>query len=204
MKMKAYGLVLFCLLLTPILAACGPEETEPATTTENTDYEGLGLTEVEIKMLEERGVANVDSAEVASKIAGFEVAVPAYMPDGFSPGKYSITLSGAGMPTGMTPKFNNTKVQRTYTWQEDANIMILLIQSPLPFSVGGGELAEICGQQGERAFSKTDPNNGQPYDKITFSWGKGGIYYAITGTLTGTLDEAEIQKMAGSIGAGSL
>jgi hypothetical protein len=28
------------------------------------------------------------------------------------------------MPEGIMPKFNNTKVQRVYTWQEDKNIMV--------------------------------------------------------------------------------
>jgi hypothetical protein len=212
MRGKTLSLALVCLLLSLVLVACGSPESEPPETTPpanadtsvapsgETDYGGLGLTEDEIRMLEERGIANVDSAEVASKIAGFEVAVPAYVPDGFQPGKFSISISGAGLPESMRPKFNNTKVQRVYTRQEDRDIMILLIQSPQQFGIGGGEPAEICGQTGERSFSPADPANGQPYDKLTLGWEKNGVYYALTGTLTGTLDEAEMEKIACSIG----
>jgi hypothetical protein len=212
MRAKVLGMVCLFLILSLALVACGSPESEPPEATQpsdngisvtpsgETDYGGLGLTEDEIRMLEERGVANVDSAEVASKIAGFEVAVPAYVPDGFQPGKYMIEISGAGMPESMRPKFNNTKVHRVYTWQEDKDIMILLIQSTHPFGVGGGEPAEICGQMGERAFSPADPANGQPYDGLTLGWEKDGVYYALTATLTGTLDEAEMEKMACSVG----
>ncbi len=212
MRGKTLSLVLVCLASSLVLFACGPQDSEPPEATQpsdngisvtpsgETDYAGLGLTEDEIRMLEERGIANVDSAEVASKITGFEVAVPAYVPDGFQPGIFSISISGAGLPESMRPKFNNTKVHRVYTWQEDKDIMILIIQSPHPFSVGGGEPAEICGQTGERAFSQADPANGQPYDKLTLGWEKDGTNYALTGMLTETLDEAEMEKIACSVG----
>jgi hypothetical protein len=212
MRVKALGIICFFLLLSLVLVACGSPESEPPETTQpadagtsvapsgEIDYGGLGLTEDEIKMLEERGIANFDSVEVASKIAGFEVAVPAYVPDGFQPGKFSISISGAGLPESMRPKFNNTKVQRVYTWQEDKDIMILLIQSPQQFSIGGGEPAEICGRPCERKFTEADPATGQPYNKLTLGWEKDYVYYALTGTLTGTFNEAEMEEMACSIG----
>ncbi len=216
MNRKTLNLIVILLALSLVLFACGPEETEPALTTQSavnqttpastkeTGYEGLGLTEDEIKLLEERGVANVDSGEVASKIAGFEVAEPSYIPLGFQPGKFMINISGAGLPAGMASKFNNTKVQRVYTKPEDKDVFITLIQSPQKLSVGGGEPVEICGTQGERAFSKADPANRQPYDKLTIAWEKDSIYYALTGTLAGTLGEAEMEKIACSIGTNEL
>lgn len=212
MKSKYLCLAITFLALSLALTSCAPEEPEVSATTsvsspetsptspEETSYAGLGLTEEEIRMLEERGVANVDSVEVASKIAGFEVVVPAYVPEGFSPGKFSISISGAGLPESMKPKFNNTKVQQTYTYQEDKKVGILLIQSPHKFGIGHGEPAEICGQTGEKAFTKADPDNGQPYDTVTLGWEKDGITYALTGMLGGTLDEAEMEKIACSIG----
>jgi len=45
------------------------QKKTPVASPEQAGYEGLGLTEDEIKMLEERGIINVDSAEVAFKIA---------------------------------------------------------------------------------------------------------------------------------------
>jgi hypothetical protein len=209
-KIKYFYMATMFLVLCLVLTACGPAEPEPSETTpdssletsimpsEETSYAGLGLTEEEIRMLEERGVANVDSAEVASKIAGFEVTVPAYVPDGFTQGKYMITISGAGLPEEMSPKFNNTKVTQTFTYQEDRNIMVVLIQSPQPFGIGG-EPAEICGQPGERKFSEADPANNQPYEKLTLGWGKDGAYYSLAGILGETLDEVELEKIACSI-----
>lgn len=212
MKRKHFYPAIMVLTLSLVLFACGPQDVEPsatsptpgneasATPTEETSYAGLGLTEDEIKMLEERGIANVDSIEVASKIAGFQVATPAYVPDGFRPGKYSIMISGAGMPPGMSPKFNNTKIMQTFVWQEDENISIVLTQSPQQFGIGGGEPADICGRPGERKFSPADPEKGQPYDKLTLGWEKEGRYYALTGWLSGPLDEAEMEKVSCSMG----
>lgn len=211
MKNKYFYIATMFLVLCLVLTACEPGEPEPSETTpdsdketsaspsEETSYAGLGLTEEEIRMLEESGVANVESAEVASKIAGFEVFVPAYVPDGFIPGKYMINISGAGLPAEMSPKFNNTKVTQTFTYQEDRNIMVVLTQSPQPFGIGGSEPEEICGQTGERAFTKADSANGQPNDTVTLGWEKNGIYYSLTGILGETLDEAELEKMACSI-----
>lgn len=211
MKKNILVLILICLAVSSLLFACTPEETEPTAAVPsisndelilppgNSDLLDLGLTEEEIKLLEERGVANVDSVEVASKIAGFTVAVPAYVPDGFIPGKFMIQISGAGLPAEMAPKFNNTKVQQVYTWQEDKNIMILLVQSPQPFSVGGSEPSDLCGQPAERKYTPADPAKSQPYDKLTLGWEKDGFYYALTGTLGATLDEEEMGKIACSI-----
>jgi hypothetical protein len=212
MKKNMLSLLLVCLTLCLVLIACSPDEPELSVTTpdssletstkpsEEMSYAGLGLTEDEIRMLEERGVANVESAEVASKIAGFEVAIPAYVPEGFIPGKYMISISGAGLPEEMSPKFNNTDVTQAFTYQGDRNIGFSLIQKTHKFGIGGGEPAEICGQTGERAFTKADPASGQPYDMVTLGWEKNGIYYALTGVLGGTLDEAEMEKTACSIG----
>lgn len=212
MKRKYLYLAIMFLALPLTLLACNPQEAEPAETTtppvdettaapmEEIGYEGLGLTEEEIRMLEERGIANVESAEVASKIAGFTVAEATHVPDGFIPGKFSIQISGGGMPEGISPKFNNTKVERVYS-HEDGKTMILLIQSPQQLNVGGAEPVEICGHTGERKFSPADPDKGMPYDKLTYGWEKDGFYYALTGMLSETLDEEEMEKMACSISA---
>ena len=163
------------------------------------DYSGLGLTEEESHMLEERGIANVDSAETASIIAGFQVALPSYVPEGFRPGKFMVSLSGAGLPEELKPKFNNNQVHRTYTWEENGEIMILLIQAVHKSGIGGGEAAEICGQPGERRFTKADPQQGREYDTLSIAWEISGSYFIINATLGGPLDEAEVEKVACSI-----
>ncbi len=213
MKKSALSLGLFfVLVLSLTLIACNPQEVEPSEITspladeasvapaEETGYEGLGLTEDEIKLLEERGVANVASVEVASKIAGFTVAVPAYLPDDFKPGKYMISISGAGLPSEMAPKFNNTQVQRTYS-HEDGQTMFLIIQATQSFVIGGSEPVDLCGQPAERKFTPAAPSDSPAYDKLTFSWEQDGLYYAITGFLSENLDEEELKKIACSISA---
>lgn len=216
MKRGILSILFACLtVLFLSLVACGTKTSENADVTPSpdaetpvvspsgeVDYSSLGLTEVQIRMLEENGIANVDSAELASKIAGFRVTAPAYIPEGFHMGKFMITLSGAGLPEEMKPKFNATKVQQVYTWQGEKSPMIILIQAPHKFGVGGvgrSEPVEICGYPGERAFSEADPEHGLPYAKLAFSWVNDGIYYAITGVLGETLDEASLEKMACSI-----
>ncbi len=216
MSWKILNLSIILLALSLVLFACGPKETEPASTTqpagneikpastEETSYEGLGLTEDEIRMLEERGVANVDSVEVASKIAGFGVMVPSYVPEGFQPGKFMINISGAGLPPELKPKFNRTNVQIVYTYQDDRDIVILLLQATHKSGIGDAgirESVDICGSKGESIFVKANPDEGRPYDRLILSWEKDGVYYSLTGTLSGTLDEAELEKMACSIGA---
>ncbi|MFC2007215.1 hypothetical protein ACFLVB_01260 [Chloroflexota bacterium] len=212
MKKGLLNLLFVCLaVLSLSLVACGTQDSEGADVTppedietpvppsEEVDYSSLGLTEDQIRMLEEQGIANVESAELASKIAGFRVTAPAYIPEGFHTGEFMITLSGAGMPEGMKPKFNNTKVQQVYAWQEEKSPVILLIQTPHKLGVSGmgeSEPVEINGRPGERDFSEDDP-----YDKLTFSWENDGVYYAISGMLGETLDEASLKKMAESIGS---
>jgi len=72
-----------------------------------------------------------------------------------------------------------------------------------PSGVGGGEPepVELCGITGERVFAEADPVNGQEYARLSYCWEKNGIGYALTGTLTDTMNEEEMKKMACSIGS---
>jgi len=211
MKSNYSYLTIFLLVLCAILSACARQDTEssgeiPSISTGDlvlppgdSDLSNLGLTDEEIKMLEDRGVANVESVEVASKIAGFTVAVPSYVPNGFTPGKFMINISGAGMPSGMSMKFNNTKVERVYI-HGDKQFVIVLTQSTQKFGIGGSEPVVLNGQPAERKFTPADPADSQTHDKLTFGWEMDGFYFAITGILSENLDEASLEKMAGSTG----
>jgi hypothetical protein len=149
-------------------------------------------------VLPSKMMAAFDSAEQASEIAGFKVAEPSYVPEGYSGGKFTITRLGAGLPEEMKPKFNSTQVQRAYHYQNDQDTMILLVQMVHRFSVGGGEPTEICGRPAERAFTPADPQR-VPHDSLTFGWEIDGNYFSLTGWLNETLDEAALVKMACSI-----
>jgi hypothetical protein len=207
------ALMVLLAALTLIMLGCGPQTakvTEPLSTQAEKPVvtepgqvltaDELGLTEEEMRMLEEKGIANVASAEVASRIAGFKVAVPAYIPEGFREGKFMVYLSGGGMPEELKQKFNNTQVHQSYTWSGEKYPMFLLIQGPHKFGIGGGEPAEICGRPGERTFTKADPEDEIPYDKLTLGWESDGRSYAITAIMGENLEEATLEKIACSVG----
>ncbi len=205
-------LVISILALSFILTACTNKsaettpalsETPPVTTGTAptlTDYSGLGLTDDEIRWWEERGVASVESAEAATILAGFEVRPPAYIPDDFSSGNFSVTRSGAGLPEKLKPKFDNTKVFQSFTWQEDKRVGFILFRYVHPIGLGDGEPANICGYQGEKAFDEADPDNlKQPYAVLSLAWGANGKYFTLMGSLSGPLDEETLEKIACSI-----
>ena len=205
-------LTVFLAVVTLIMLGCGNQTTkvtEPLSTQAEKPYltesgqvltaDDLGLTEAEMRMLEEKGIANVASAEVASLIAGFKVAVPAYIPEGFRAGKFMVQLSGGGMPEELKPKFNNTQVNQYYTWSGEKYPMFLLIQGPHEFGISGSEPTEICGRPGERTFTKAEPGDETPYDQLTLGWESDGICYAIIAVLGENLDEATLEKIACSV-----
>ena len=206
------ALTVFLAVVTLVTPGCGNQTTkvtEPLSTQAEKPFvtesgqvltaADLGLTEEEMRMLEEKGIANVASAEVASRIAGFKVAVPSYIPEGFHEGKFIVQLSGGGMPEELKPKFNNTQVNQYYTWSGEKYPMFLLIQGPHKFGIGGSEPTEIRGSPGERRFTKADPEDETPYDKLALAWESDGIYYAIISVLGENLEEATLEKIACSV-----
>lgn len=207
------ALMVLLAVVTPIPLGCSnqttkvpgplPTQAEKPVVTETGQVltaGDLGLTEVEMRMLEEKGIANVTSAEVASRIAGFKVAVPAYIPEGFRAGKFMVQLSGGGMPEELKPKFNNTQVHQYYTWSGEKYPMFLVIQGPHKFGIGGGEPTEIGGRPGERKFTKANPEDETPYDQLALGWESDGRYYAIIAVLGENLEEATLEKIACSVG----
>ena len=206
------ALTVLLAALTLITLGCGSQTTkitEPLSTQTEKPFvtesgqvltaDDLGLTEAEMRMLEEKGIANVASVEVASRIAGFKVAMPAYIPEGFRAGKFMVQLSGGGMPEELKPKFNNTQVNQYYTWSGEKYPMFLVTQSPHKFGISGSEPAEICGRPGERTFTKAEPGDETPYDQLALGWESDGICYAIIALLGENLDEATLEKIACSV-----
>ena len=218
MKRKILYLFSGCLItLLLTLTACNStnqEETKPTDVTSppsamsetpapgNVDYSALGWTEDEIRLWEERGAANVDSAEVASKIAGFKVVTPGFIPEFLRPmSKYIIQDHNAGLRSaGIEPKFQWIDVTLLYSPEgEERAPLITLIQSTHKFNVGLGEQVEICGHPAEKQVIPTDPENGIPEPGLALGWESNGIWYYLTGTLTDTIDEAMLEKVLCSI-----
>ena len=151
------------------------------------------LTEAEKQMLEERGVLNTHSVEIASRVAGFTVFTPAYIPEGFNGGPFMVSKTVAGSPA----KFDTTNIQQAYTWSEDLTIMFLQVQAPHKFGIGG-EPIEVCGFPGE---SKLLPADGDRPASLTLAWSDGERFYSLYGTLAGPVTGEVLHRIACSVGA---
>jgi hypothetical protein len=183
----------------PIPTTAVPTTPVLTTDTAPADYSGLGLTDTEIRLLNERGIASVDAAEVASAIAGFKVFEPSFVPEGYTGGKFMIQLSGAGLPEGMKPKFNNTTVERIYTYRQDPTKVIDLIQQVHQTGIGGAAPTTLCGKTAERLLTPASADGKMSGDKLSLGWEVEGDYFTITGWLNESLDETQLAKMACSI-----
>lgn len=150
-------------------------------------------------MWEERGIANVESLEVAVQLAGFPIAAPTYLPDGFVRTNIRIIRQGAGLPEEMRPKFPSTEVEQSFIWQEDDSAMFFLIQTQHKFSLGGSEPYEMNGKTAERAYEEGNPQRQNPNPMLSFAWEIDGNYFSITGFLFSPLDEATLEKIANSV-----
>ena len=126
--------------------------------------------------MDERGGLNVGTLEEASLIAGYEVAVPAYIPEGFRRSK-NIMLSrrGVGLPENIAANFP-IEVQQVWFWAEDDSIWFMILQSPKKFEVG------------------------RSGDKYSHSWNDGDMYYGLSGVLSAPLTEEVLDKVASSVG----
>ena len=218
MRRKAFYLFSGCLiaLLLTMTACNSPNQDEttppdvtpsPSVTPENptpgnVDYSALGWTEDEIRSWEEMGVANVESAEAAMILAGFEVATPSFIPASLHPiSKYMVSDHHAQLRSaGMEPEFKWIDVTLLYAPEgNERNPSIIFIQSTHKFNVGLGEQVEICGHTVERQAIPADPENDIPEPGLTFGWESNGIWYHLAGTLTNAIDEATLEEVLCSI-----
>ena len=141
--------------------------------------EGASLGEKELEQrlteIEEKGFLNIESIEEAAQIASYKIAVPAFIPEGFQRNKYiMLNKRGAGLPEDMAVDFP-IEVQQMWFWQEDKAVWFTLVQSPQEFGVGSSE------------------------DIFSVGWQDGGMYYALTGTVTGPLTEDILNRIVSSV-----
>jgi len=221
-------LVVCLLLAAVILTGCSPDQTEeteqpvtppaapgptpsspapepPAAPVEAPGYAALGFGENEIRMWEEQGIANVDSAEAATTLAGFPVATPSFIPEGLRlHSKYIVSNHGAGLRhAGMEPKFEWIDVTLVYSPVDGGrDVLVNFIQSSHEFNTGFGEPADLCGKTIERQYIAADPENDTPAPSIAYGWEQDGIWYYFTGVLADPLDEETIENMVCSIHTG--
>ncbi|MFC1928328.1 hypothetical protein ACFLXK_01830 [Chloroflexota bacterium] len=185
---KLIGLTLVIILLP--LVSCAPSVTEPEVEQEDTQ-----MTEIE-KALAERGALNADTVEEASKIAGYPVTAPAFLPEGFHrSGK--IMVSQLGVPGFSDAAEFPKHVEQIWTWEEDREVWFMLTQSPKQFGVGGAEPSEVCGRTGERKLSEAGPDTPA---RLTLGWSDGSLFYSLSGTLAEPLTEEVLLKIVCSVG----
>jgi hypothetical protein len=166
---------------------------QPSPTTAQVQLTG----EEKLKIWEEKGSYNAETLEEASRIAGFTVVVPSYLPEGFERNRYILVLRlGGGLPDDMKPKFSAVNVQQIWKNNSDSNVGIMLTQSQHKFGIGGDqEQVEIEGLLVTRSVTKTEPQR----PNVTYAWEKDGFYFSLFGYLEGTLNEAVMEKILGSI-----
>ena len=186
MVRKLRWLPLISVLALSLLTACTPSEAE-------IEY---GMTEAEEAQMAEVGYVNADNAAEASRIAGFPVAVPAYIPEGFVSDVFSVSQLGATLPEGIGPEDKPVNVAQTFQGPEGTKSIFSLVQSDLGLSLGDSEPAEFCGYSGLRYYREAD---GEQPPMVVLGWEVDGIGYTLAGNLYGPVDEATLVEIACSV-----
>lgn len=140
---------------------------------------------------------NVETLDEASQIAGYKLAFPALVPEGFERAE-NIFISQLGIP-GVTDNPDPPRnAEITWTWEEDESVKFSLTQSSRKFSVGNAEPAEVCGVDGQRHYMEADEEHDMPA-RLVFGWSDGEMYYSLFGMLKGPLDEETLMNIACSV-----
>lgn len=155
----------------------------------------LRFIEIDLKL---RGfeVITTTSGEEASEVAGYRIAFPAFIPEGFERGK-NIMVTQLGVPGLTNPANLPRTVEIVWAWIEDDSVKFVLTQSAKKFSVGNTEPAEICGVTGEKGLMEAVPDR-MPA-RLVLGWSDGNLYYSLYGTLAGPLDEEILTQIACSV-----
>jgi len=145
MKRLIIGLMLLVCLLVPI--SCSTEASESEV-----EEEKPTLTEEQQELWVERGVLPVSTIEEASRLVGYQVAAPTFIPEGLVPGDFE--LNQLGFPPQLGGEWGDGKrvVQREWVWSSDREIHFLVIQFPGTLENVQGEPSEVCGRSGKREF----------------------------------------------------
>lgn len=173
-----------------IITGAGPTPTTP-------DPASLGMSEMEVQQWEDRGVANVDSAEAASVLAGFDVKTPSFLPSGLSPLSRFMVSSNAPILKEMGSDAPvKMDVTRVYGLEGERVPALTIIQVTLPVNRGQGEPVTMCGVSIEKASFSAE---GQSYPSVQYVWEQAGINYLVMGYLNGEVTEAALDKVVCSI-----
>jgi hypothetical protein len=194
MKVRISCLLSCCLIIIPlVLAACS--DTTPAEPP---------LTDEQIQAIKdelaERGGSSVFTLEAAAAVAGFPVAVPRYIPDGFyRQERIVINQLGGGLPAEMRHDNSPTMVDTYYFWEEDEKVMFFIEQSNGNPGMANAEPTQLCGGPGEKGYQPADPRRKYPSEILNIGTRIGDYHFFMYATLAGPLDEETIEKILCSV-----
>ena len=134
----------------------------------------------------------VSTVEEASRIAGYQVVKPAFLPKGLN--NHSISVSEP-VGDGGLPK------RVIQLWSYDGKSpAIMFVQDPELDGIGGGEPAKFSGITGMRNLS---PATADRPANLLFYWQDGDMAYVITSNLTAPINEEVLENIVLSIGGSS-
>jgi hypothetical protein len=158
------------------------------------------------KQLEETGYALADTAEKASQLAGYQVATPSFIPEGFVPsdndgngGIFVINNIFFGRTPAAGPPY---QVSQRYSLSPDPTsprepFFAIVQTSATPGFVGGiQEDVTIGGHPGKKVITY---GQGDAPDILNFHWNDGTLTYDLVGTLEAPLDEEIMIEVAASM-----
>jgi hypothetical protein len=191
------------------LTACKSQATTAAPSTTDQRYSPPLTLEQAEQQIKETGSTFVDTVEKASKLTGYPVATPAFVPDGFAPrvivnsSSFNIYQIGFNAPRPGTPVSQPPfpyDVQQTYAQTQGRltnEPFFMITQSRNNIGIAGDKQpVDIGGHPGEKSLI---PASGNSSARLTFNWINGTMHYVMMGTLTGPLDEATLIKVAASM-----
>lgn len=192
------------------LTACKsqvPEATPTPVVTDQSTSTPLTLEQAE-QQLKEKGSTFVDTIEKASRLTGYQVAIPAFIPESFAPrvivnsSSFNIYQIGFGLSSTRTTEFPYDVLQwfvqtQGRSIQNEPFFMITQSRNKIQGVGGGEEPVDIGGNPGKKSVL---PAVDKRPTRLGLSWNDGTMYYVMEGTLTGPLDEATLVKVASSMG----
>ena len=124
----------------------------------------------------------------ASDIAGYRIATLTYLPAEFKE-RQSIEVH--------EKKVGDLPPLVTQIWNsEEPGHFLLLQQDPNLRGLGNSEPIEIRGVPGEKNYREP---TGESLPILTLFWREGEMSFTLTGTLSGSLDEETMYKIAESV-----
>jgi hypothetical protein len=147
-------------------------------------HAAVAITQEQQELWLERRVLPVHTIEEASRLVGYQVVIPAYIPDGFSAGDFQLSQLGLPPQTGDEWGDGIRIVQQDWFISDNSKIR-------------QGEPSEICGHSGKREF--WDAGEGREYPLLVLHWWDDEMVYTVSGDIEYPLTEEILNSIACSI-----